>query len=268
MSRDNSAHADTLRALTKILNTLNDQAVNGGSSRKRPSSGSQPAPKRRRTSSSRHKHRKRRHEERQRVIQDHTEPRQRDPVPRPVDRPLIRSQGRRSSRSPPSRAPEATALTKTAVVHHFHPQMRRALIKAYDKNLVKYKEFAPVIHTRITRGGKKKLSVRFKQVRQKPPASALEDLKQAPSGVRVRHLSTLLHQLERRFLSSKFLKRNFVIFKMFQHIIFSGAEIETLQKAGFAAVIRQEKVPRDKVPWFNTSGGPEVPDGYQATRSL
>ena len=128
------------------------------------------------------------------------------------------------------------------------------MIRGYENGALPFKEVTPVITTRLTRAGRKKLNVKLREKRQNPPSDVLASLKKAPSRTRVRRLTELLQQLETRFRSSKFLARNFVIFDMFRQIVFSGAEIEELTAAGFGAVLRQDRAQSENRPWLDLQG--------------
>ena len=159
-------------------------------------------------------------------------------------------------------------MERTTASYDFFPGMRRAMIQGYENGALPFKEVTPVITTRLTRAGRKKLSVKLRKKRQNPPSDVLASLEKAPPRDRVRRLTELLQQLETRFRSSKFLARNFVIFDMFRQIVFCGAEIEDLKAAGFGAVIKQDRTQSENPPWLDLRGSARLPEGYKATRSL
>ena len=171
-----------------------------------------------------------------------------------------------SSISVDNRLPEALPLSQTAAVADFHARMRGAMPHHFEKENIAYREFAPVITSRFTRGGKRKLSVKLRPVSQKVPSAVLTTLKKAPPQARGKLLKKLVSQVKARFRSSKFLRSNFVIFEMFEHLILFGAEVEDLDNAGFATVIKQEK--RGATAWFDTSGGTSPPERYRSANPL
>ena len=128
------------------------------------------------------------------------------------------------------------------------------MIRGYEDGALPFKEVTPVITTRLTRAGRKKLTVKLREKRPNPPSDVLASLKKAPSRTRVRRLNELPQQLDTRFRSPEPIAWNFGIFDVFRLIVFSGAEIEELTAAGFDAVLRKDRAQSENRPWLDLQG--------------
>ena len=132
---------EAIRDFQATLIKLTSEPSGDNRGKKRPRHGSTPERKRRKRSDrSRHNGSQQRlRQERLNIIQETL---QEANLPRSArQRPRLSQGNARSSRSPPTKTPEAAHLHKTAAYYGFHPAMSEAMVEGYSNGSIPYKSF-------------------------------------------------------------------------------------------------------------------------------